>query len=87
VPFIRYTTLANILNRRAFSEFLHEEWRRRQRLKNPISLAIVDLDYFKLLNDTHGHQAGDACLVKVGSVIKKYTNRPGDIFAREELHI
>jgi diguanylate cyclase (GGDEF)-like protein len=78
----RIDGLTNIPNRRTFNEFLHQEWRRCHRLKKPISLAIIDLDHFKLLNDTHGHQAGDECLVRVGSVIKEYANRPDDICAR-----
>lgn len=74
--------LTCIPNRRSFDEFLHEEWRRCLRLKKPICLAMIDIDYFKLLNDTYGHQRGDECLVRVGSLLKKYAKRPGDICAR-----
>lgn len=74
--------LTNLANRRTFDEFLHEEWKRCIRLKHPISLAIVDLDHFKLLNDTYGHQYGDECLVKVGEILKEFANRPSDICAR-----
>ena len=74
--------LTGIPNRRTFDEFLHEEWRRCMRLKKPISLAIIDIDHFKLLNDTYGHQKGDECLVKVGTLLKEFANRPGDICAR-----
>lgn len=74
--------LTNIPNRRTFDEFLHEEWKRCSRLKKPLSLAIVDLDHFKLLNDTYGHQAGDKCLVSVGGVLKEFSRRPCDICAR-----
>lgn len=74
--------LTEIPNRRTFDEFLREEWRRCSRLNKPISLAIVDIDHFKLLNDTYGHQAGDECLVKVGKVLKEFSNRPSDICAR-----
>lgn len=48
----------------------------------PISLAIIDLDYFKLLNDTYGHQAGDECLKPVAIVLKRFCKRPSDICAR-----
>lgn len=74
--------LTKIPNRRTFDAFLHDEWRRCLRLKKPISLAIVDLDHFKLLNDTYGHQSGDECLIKVGEVLKEFVNRPTDICAR-----
>lgn len=78
----RIDGLTGIPNRRAFDEFLHEECRRCMRLKKPISLAIVDLDDFKLLNDTYGHQVGDDCLRQVTSLLKESVNRPSDICAR-----
>ncbi len=78
----RIDGLTEIPNRRTFDEFLHEEWRRCCRLQKPICLAIVDLDHFKLLNDTYGHQSGDECLVKVGKLLKEFANRPADICAR-----
>jgi diguanylate cyclase (GGDEF)-like protein len=74
--------LTNIPNRRTFDEFLHNEWRRCKRLKKPISLALIDLDHFKMLNDTYGHQTGDNCLIQVGRILPKFANRPGDICAR-----
>jgi len=74
--------LTNIPNRRSFDEFLQQEWKRCKRLKKPICLAIVDLDYFKNLNDDYGHQSGDECLIKVGKILKKFASRPGDICAR-----
>ena len=74
--------LTNIPNRRYFNEFLDSEWKRCYRLGMPISLAIIDLDYFKLLNDTYGHQVGDECLKSVGKVLKGFGKRPGDICAR-----
>lgn len=74
--------LTSIANRRRFDEFLNDEWNRCLRLKMPITLAVLDLDHFKLLNDTYGHQTGDNCLRKVGQVIKQFTRRPSDICAR-----
>ena len=74
--------LTNIPNRQTYDEFLHAEWRRCSRLRKPISLAIIDLDHFKLLNDTYGHQYGDECLIKVGRLLKELANRPSDICAR-----
>jgi diguanylate cyclase (GGDEF)-like protein len=78
----RIDGLTDIPNRRAFDEFFHNEWKRCLRLKRPISLAIVDLDHFKLLNDSYGHQYGDECLIKVGTLLKSFHNRPSDICAR-----
>lgn len=78
----RIDGLTSIPNRRSFDEFLQNELRRCRRLKKDLSLAIIDLDYFKLLNDSYGHQAGDACLVKIGRVLKEFVNRPGDLCAR-----
>jgi len=78
----RIDGLTNLCNRRYFDEFLHQEWSRCDRLKQPISLALIDIDHFKLLNDTYGHQVGDQCLKIISSVLKKITNRPGDICAR-----
>lgn len=78
----RIDGLTGIPNRRSFDAFLHEEWRRCLRLKKPICLAMMDIDYFKLLNDTYGHQKGDECLIQVGSLLRNYAKRPGDICAR-----
>ncbi|MZI93676.1 diguanylate cyclase [Vibrio sp. CAIM 722] len=74
--------LTNIPNRRTFDDFLHREWQRCMRLQKPICLAIFDLDYFKLLNDTYGHQAGDDCLIKFAQLLKTFARRPGDLCAR-----
>lgn len=74
--------LTNIPNRRAFDEFLDSEWKRCFRLNKPISLAIIDIDYFKQLNDTYGHQFGDESLIKISALLAKYVNRPSDFCAR-----
>jgi diguanylate cyclase (GGDEF)-like protein len=78
----RLDGLTGIANRRRFDEFLHAEWHRCARLGLPISLAIIDIDHFKLLNDTYGHLAGDECLKILGKTLKTFTNRPGDLCAR-----
>ncbi|MCG6202578.1 GGDEF domain-containing protein [Psychromonas antarctica] len=74
--------LTKIPNRRSFDDFILKEWKRCTRLKKPISLAIIDLDHFKLLNDTYGNQSGDDCLIKIGQLLKEFVNRPGDICSR-----
>jgi diguanylate cyclase (GGDEF)-like protein len=78
----RIDGLTNIPNRRYFDEFLTGEWKRCERLKLPISVAILDIDHFKLLNDHYGHPLGDECLVKIGDTLNKINKRPGDLFAR-----
>lgn len=66
----RLDPLTQALNRRAFLEAGATEWRRACRYGTPLALAYVDLDRFKLLNDTRGHDAGDAALQAVGRALQ-----------------
>ncbi|HET9033946.1 MAG TPA: diguanylate cyclase [Dokdonella sp.] len=54
--------LTGIANRRCFDEELKKAWNRHLALDSPLSLLLADVDCFKLLNDSHGHQHGDECL-------------------------
>ncbi|ACK71434.1 diguanylate cyclase [Gloeothece citriformis PCC 7424] len=74
--------LTGIYNRRYFDHYLEREWRRMTREKAPLSLMLLDIDYFKNYNDTYGHQLGDACLKKVAQAIQKSLKRSTDIVAR-----
>lgn len=74
--------LTQIANRRVFDECLTREWQRGQREKATLSLILCDVDYFKLYNDSFGHQAGDLCLKKVAQAILNTVNRPADLVAR-----
>jgi diguanylate cyclase (GGDEF)-like protein len=74
--------LTKLFNRRHFDEHLNLEWQRCSLLNAPISLAIIDLDHFKLLNDRYGHIEGDKCLQKIATLLRASTKRPGDICAR-----
>ncbi|HRG57126.1 MAG TPA: diguanylate cyclase, partial [Lacunisphaera sp.] len=61
--------LTKLLNRREFSRILNEEWDRSARFQRPFTLVMVDIDFFKKINDTHGHQAGDEVLRHVASLL------------------
>lgn len=65
--------LTGLLNRRAFHERLHEEVDRARRYGSDFSLLIIDLDHFKSINDTLGHQAGDEVLAWVGRILLEHT--------------
>lgn len=74
--------VTNVRTRQYFDEVLDQEWRRAKRQQYEISLLLLDIDYFKKVNDTYGHLAGDGCLAAVGSLIDSMFNRPSDVVAR-----
>jgi len=74
--------LTQIANRRHFDAFLDKEWQRAVRSAQPLSLLVLDVDHFKLFNDTLGHAAGDACLQKVAEALQYHAQRPTDLAAR-----
>ena len=74
--------LLEIANRRHFDAKLDEEWRRALRQRQPLSLLMIDVDYFKRYNDSYGHQAGDRCLQSVARAARSALRRPGDLLAR-----
>lgn len=74
--------LTNLANRRRFDEILAAEWGRARRYKQPLSLLMVDVDYFKKYNDRFGHLGGDDCLRQVSKILSECVNRPGDVAAR-----
>jgi diguanylate cyclase (GGDEF)-like protein len=74
--------LTQVANRRHFDQRLALEWRRALRQKVPISLIMIDIDYFKRYNDQWGHQAGDMCLCRVARAIEGCVARAGDLLAR-----
>jgi two-component system, chemotaxis family, response regulator WspR len=74
--------LTGLANRRAFDLRLDAEWRRCAREKDPLSLILIDVDFFKKYNDTYGHVLGDDCLRGVAEVLARGAKRPADFAAR-----
>ena len=74
--------LTQIANRRCFDDYLSKEWQRHLREQQPLSLILIDIDYFKRYNDFYGHQGGDDCLIKVAKAIAAVSQRPSDLVAR-----
>lgn len=73
--------LTGLLNRRAFMERMDQELQRAYRQNAPFSLILTDIDHFKRINDTYGHQAGDLVLQRFAGQLKKMS-RPYDLVAR-----
>ena len=74
--------LTQLANRRLFDECLSKGWSILAREKLPLSLLLCDVDFFKLYNDSKGHQAGDECLHQVAQAMKRTVKRPADLVAR-----
>ncbi len=74
--------LTQLPNRRCFNIYLEQEWLRLLREQQPLSLIMIDIDYFKLYNDTYGHCQGDICLKAVAETLSKIVRRPADLVAR-----
>lgn len=73
--------LTNLYNRRAFSKLVHPSWELAKRNNTPMSIMLMDLDWFKRINDQFGHAAGDKVLQSVAKIIKSRT-RDSDIALR-----
>jgi diguanylate cyclase (GGDEF)-like protein len=78
----RVDELTRVANRRAFDERLIEEWNRTRRVGSTLSLLMIDVDNFKIYNDTFGHPKGDRCLEALGQAFRDSLSRPGDFVAR-----
>jgi len=79
---VRIDDLTGAENRRSFRESFELEWKRAIRAKSPLSVLMIDIDFFKIFNDTYGHLAGDECLKSVVATIKSTVNRQSDTVAR-----
>ena len=74
--------LTGVFNRRYFDQQLVIEWARSARNDSPLSVILIDVDFFKLYNDHYGHQAGDDCLQQIAMTLKTALKRPADLVAR-----
>jgi len=74
--------LTGLSNRRYFDDYVETEWRQAVRMREPISLLMVDIDHFKQYNDTYGHLAGDEVLRRVARAVQDCFRRPRDLTVR-----
>jgi diguanylate cyclase len=78
---VRHDSLTGALNRKGLDEVLHKEIQRQKRLGGVLSVAFLDIDNFKQINDARGHTVGDAALVHLATIVQQ-TLRPQDVLAR-----
>jgi len=74
--------LTGLANRRLFDDTLERAWRGALRSQKHLSMLFLDLDHFKIFNDTYGHQAGDDCLRQTAKAVVGAVKRPDDLVAR-----
>jgi diguanylate cyclase (GGDEF)-like protein len=77
-----FDKLTGLANRRNFDATLEREYKLAKREKKPLTVIICDIDFFKIYNDTYGHQVGDDCLGSVGECLGKAVGRPTDLACR-----
>lgn len=77
----RIDSLSGLLMQRSFYESAKIEWSRAERLEHPLSCVMLDIDYFKRINDTHGHPVGDEVIRYVATTLKQ-SSRKIDVVAR-----
>lgn len=74
--------LTKVHNRRCFDDTLINEYRRAARANQHLAVVMIDIDHFKQINDTYGHEVGDQCLILVAKALNNVIHRPGDMLAR-----
>lgn len=74
--------LTNVANRRMFDSALEVEWANAVRNRTPLTVIMLDIDYFKQYNDHYGHIRGDACLKQIAETLNQAATRTRDFFAR-----
>jgi len=75
-------SLTGVYNRYMFDRTIKMEWNRCRRNFVPLSLIMIDIDFFKTYNDSHGHIVGDDCIKQVADVLTSFSKRASDIVAR-----
>lgn len=78
----RTDALTQVANRGYLNEVLEKEWLLAIRNQTAISVILIDIDCFKLFNDTYGHPEGDLCLKRVAKKLASIVKRPADLVAR-----
>lgn len=74
--------LTGVANRRMYESIINVEWTNAQRNHQPLSVVLLDIDYFKQYNDHYGHLGGDDCLKRVGQALSQAATRSRDFVAR-----
>ncbi|MEO8845014.1 MAG: diguanylate cyclase [Kofleriaceae bacterium] len=74
--------LTGLINRRRFDALVQTEWGAARRTKQPLSLLMIDIDFFKQYNDRYGHVRGDDCLKRIAETLGAGASRPRDFLAR-----
>lgn len=74
--------LTGVYNRRYFNDYFARQVLTSQRLNQPLTILMIDIDYFKQFNDSYGHLAGDDCLADVAEALHISLKRPADLLAR-----
>ncbi len=74
--------LTGVANRRSFTETIQREWERAKRTGSPVSVIMLDVDYFKDYNDSYGHRAGDECLQRLATALNVAAARTSDLVCR-----
>jgi len=74
--------LTGLSNRRRFDEIGPHEWLRAMRNREPLAVAMLDVDFFKIYNDRYGHQAGDQCLTRIARALANGLRDGSDFIAR-----
>lgn len=79
---VRTDVLTGLANRREYEKRFEQAWHMAARQGGDLALLVIDLDYFKQINDTYGHAAGDACLRHFAQILSQQFRRAGDLCAR-----